>query len=161
MSKEPVSHCYYLGESYPLYAVVDESVAKLTVEFDGTAFTCKSPTPGAIDLSEALKSFYMKASRKVINERLKLYQPEVKVKYRDVTIENSNKKWGSCSSERHLTFHWKLVLYPMKAIDYVVVHELCHLIHLNHDRSFWRLVGKIMPDYKEAMALLGTTSKDI
>ncbi len=156
MIQQPASHCYYLGQSYPLYAKIDPSVKKVTVQWNGEAFICISPEAGKIDLSDALKSFYIKACRKLITQRLKLYQPHMKVKYRSITIESTNDRWGSCSSQRHLTFHWRLMLFPLKVIDYVVVHELCHLMHMNHDRSFWRLVGKIYPEYKEAMAILGT-----
>jgi len=156
MKQQPQFHCYYLGKPYPLYTTVDPSVKKVTVQWDGEAFTCISPETGEIDINDALKSFYTKESKKIIEERLKFYQPQIKVKYKSFSIENDSKKWGSCNSKRHLTFHWKLLMFPLYAIDYVVIHELCHLMHMNHDRSFWRLVGKICPNYKEAMAILGT-----
>ncbi|TCT16249.1 hypothetical protein EDC18_102266 [Natranaerovirga pectinivora] len=148
--------CYYLGKTYPLDVKIDPSTRKVIIEFDGKKFLCTSPQEGEIDLSIALQSFYIKTSRKLIEERLKLYQSQFKVKYKSYSIENDSSKWGSCSSKRHLTFNWKLIMFPIEAIDYVVIHELCHLIHLNHDRSFWRLVGKVCPNYKEAMAILGT-----
>lgn len=155
---EQQSHikCYYLGKPYPLYTKVDISIKKVTIQWDGKAFICISPKAGEVDIADALQAFYIKAGRKFIEERLKLYQPHFKVKYKSFSIENDPTKWGSCSSNRHLTFHWKLIMFPLSAIDYVVVHELCHLIHMNHDRSFWRLVGKIYPKYKEAMVILGT-----
>ena len=71
-----------------------------------------------------------------------------KTKPRKVTIEESYNKWGSCNSNRDLTFNWILITKSPEAIDYVVVHEMCHMTHLNHDRSFWRLLGKLLPDYK-------------
>ncbi len=156
MEQKPIGNCYYLGKLYPIYATVDPSTTKVTICWDGKGFLGASPKIGEVDFTDALKSFYIKASHKFIEERLKLYQPQVKVKYRSFSIENTQIKWGSCSSKRHLTFNWKLIMFPVSAIDYVVVHELCHLIHMNHDRSFWRLVGKIYPKYKEAMSILGT-----
>lgn len=156
MEQQPKFKCYYLGKTYPLYTVVDPSIKKITIQWDGKAFICTSPQEGEIDIAKTLQDFYKKASRKLIEERLKLYQTQIKVKYKSFSIENHPNKWGSCSSKRHLTFHWKLIMFPLSAIDYVVVHELCHLMHMNHDRSFWRLVGKICPEYKDAMAILGT-----
>ena len=156
MEQQPKFKCYYLGKTYPLYTVVDPSIKKITIQWDGKAFICTSPQEGEIDIAKNLQDFYKKASRKLIEERLKLYQTQIKVKYKSFSIENHPNKWGSCSSKRHLTFHWKLIMFPLSAIDYVVVHELCHLMHMNHDRSFWRLVGKICPEYKDAMAILGT-----
>ncbi|WP_099192833.1 M48 family metallopeptidase [Tepidibacter mesophilus] len=156
MKQQSKINVYYLGKTYPLYTKVDVSIKKVIIEWDGKAFICTSPQEGEIDIANAIKLFYTKASKKLIEERLKLYQPQFKVKYKSFSIESHQNKWGSCSSKRHLTFHWKLIMFPLNAIDYVVVHELCHLIHMNHDRSFWRLVGKVYPKYKEVMDILGT-----
>lgn len=147
---------YYLGKSYPLFTTVDESVKKITVDFDGSRFLCISAVNGEMDISEGIKTLYIKLSRRMIEERLKLYQPNFKVKYKRFSIVTDRNKWGSCNSNRELTFNWRLTMLPIEIIDYVVVHELCHLIHLNHDRSFWRLLGKVYPNFKEAMAFLGT-----
>lgn len=162
MTDQPIAYAYYLGEKYPLYVNLDKSVEKVILKFNNKAFECTSPVEEDIDLNQALKSFYIKESRKLITQRLKHYQSDLRVKYKSITIENVNSRWGSCSSNKNLTFNWRLMLLPLKVIDYVVVHELCHLKHMNHDRSFWRLVGKIYPDYKEAMEFLGTKkSRDL
>ena len=156
MEQESGFKAYYLGKFYPIYTKVDETIKKINIEWDGKSFICTSPMSGEIDIAGALQAFYTRASKKIIEERLRFYQPQVKVKYKSFSIENDSRRWGSCNSNKHLTFHWKLAMYPLHAIDYVVVHELCHLMHLNHDRSFWRLLGKIYPNYKEAMDILGT-----
>lgn len=156
MEQQPKTNCYYLGKLYPLFIEVDPSLKNIIIEWDSKAFLCTSPQEGDSGLAESLQAFYTKECRKLIEKRLKLYQPNFKVKYKSFSIENHPNRWGSCNSNRHLTFHWKLILFPLNAIDYVVIHELCHLIHMNHDRSFWRLVGKIYPKYKEAMTILGT-----
>lgn len=156
MEQQAKINCYYLGKSYPLYTKVDPLIKKTTIQWDGKSFICTSSEEGEIDIANALQIFYIRASKKLIEERLKLYQTHLKVKYKSFSIESHPTKWGSCSSKRNLTFHWKLIMFPLNAIDYVVVHELCHLIHMNHDRSFWRLVGKIYPKYKETMDIIGT-----
>lgn len=154
MEKE--SYLYYLGKTYPLKSKIDNAAKKLTIEFDGSSFLCISPVAGELDISKAVQAFYTKVCKRMIDERLKFYQPQIKVKYKGFTIEDHQSKWGSCSSNKALTFNWRLIMLPLEAMDYVVVHELCHLVHMNHDRSFWRLVGKIYPQYKEAMKILGT-----
>ena len=156
MEQQPKNDCYFLGKLYPVYIEVDPLFKKITIQWNGQAFICTSPQEGDIGLADAFQAFYTRKSRKLIEKRLRLYQPSFKVKYKSFSKENHPNKWGSCSSNRHLTFHWRLILFPLNVIDYVVIHELCHLIHMNHDRSFWRLVGKICPKYKEAMAILGT-----
>lgn len=105
-------------------------------------------------LQHELKKFYFASCKKVIGERIKIYQKQLKVSPKSFTIEESRTKWGSCSSSKHLTFNYRLAMAPLEVIDYVVIHELCHLIHMNHDRSFWRLVGSVMKDYKAKEAFL-------
>jgi hypothetical protein len=141
---------YYQGKTYPLTFRINHSTVKSTVEWDGENFICECSEISEKNASDALKAFYTKSCRKLIDKRLRKYQTHFKVKYRSYKIDGSIKKWGSCSSERHLIFNWRLILLPVQIIDYVVVHELCHLVHMNHDRSFWRLVGKVYPDYKKA-----------
>ncbi|MBU0727650.1 M48 family metallopeptidase, partial [Patescibacteria group bacterium] len=58
-------------------------------------------------------------------------------------------RWGSCSDRKNLNFNWKLIMAPIEIIDYVVVHEMCHLKQMNHSSKFWNLVAEKMPDYKE------------
>lgn len=101
------------------------------------------------ELKSNLKKYYFSSCKKIVGERIKLYQTQLKVKPKSIEIVESRTKWGSCSSDKKITFNYRLAMAPVEVIDYVIIHELCHLIHMNHDRSFWRLVGSIMPDYKE------------
>ncbi|MFJ7936554.1 M48 family metallopeptidase [Sporosarcina sp. NPDC096371] len=105
-------------------------------------------------LKRNLKKFYINSCKAVVGERIKIYQKQLKVKPKTIEIIESRIKWGSCSSDRNLTFNYRLAMAPIEVIDYVIIHELCHITHMNHDRSFWRRVGSIMPDYKEKEAYL-------
>ncbi|OGO82993.1 MAG: hypothetical protein A2Y18_06685 [Clostridiales bacterium GWD2_32_19] len=161
MAQEPGMHCYYMGNSYPLYITVDETKTKASIKYDGKSFTFINPTAVEVDVEDALKSFYIKELHQLIRKRIELYQPNFSVKHKSFAIKDSKTKWGSCNSKMQLTFNWRLMMYPLEAIDYVVIHELCHLIHMNHGRSFWRLVGKVQPNYKEVMAILGNKTKSL
>lgn len=101
------------------------------------------------ELRANLKKFYFTSCKKIIGERIKIYQDQLGLKPKIVEIDESKNKWGACTSDKKITFNYRLAMAPLEAIDYVVVHELCHLQHMNHDRSFWRLVGSILPDYKK------------
>ncbi|HEY0416235.1 MAG TPA: M48 family metallopeptidase [Gaiellaceae bacterium] len=72
------------------------------------------------------------------------------VTYSRITLRDQRSRWGSCSSKGALSFNWRLVLAPHDVLDYVVVHELCHLVELNHGPRFWRLVEKRRPGYRES-----------
>lgn len=101
-----------------------------------------------------LKKFYITNCKKIVGGRIKIYQQQLRVKPKLFEVVESNKQWGSCNTKKELTFNYRLVMAPLEIIDYVVVHELCHLLHMNHDRSFWRRVGSVLPDYKKRQEFL-------
>jgi predicted metal-dependent hydrolase len=72
------------------------------------------------------------------------------VSYSRITLRDQRSRWGSCSSTGGLSFNWRLVLAPHDVLDYVVVHEICHLAELNHGPAFWRLVERRRPSYRES-----------
>ena len=69
-------------------------------------------------------------------------------------MRDQRSRWGSCSSKGALSFNWRLVLAPHDVLDYVVVHEVCHLVEHHHGAAFWRLVGSAAPGYRESKAWL-------
>jgi predicted metal-dependent hydrolase len=76
------------------------------------------------------------------------------VKVERITMRNQRSRWGSCSSKGWLSFNWRLVLAPHDVLDYVVVHEVCHLVEHHHGPEFWKLVEKRRPGYRESKAWL-------
>lgn len=86
---------------------------------------------------------------KVIPPKVKYYAEIMNVHYGRITIRNQKTRWGSCSGKGNLNFNCLLMLAPEEVIDYVVVHELCHLLEMNHSKAFWQQVERVMPDYKK------------
>ena len=86
---------------------------------------------------------------KVISVKVKQYAGLMNVQYGRITIRNQKTRWGSCSSKGNLNFNCLLMLAPDEVVDYVVIHELCHLIEMNHSKAFWKQVEQMMPDYKK------------
>ncbi len=83
-----------------------------------------------------------------IPKRCAFYAEKIGVKYNRITIRNQVSRWGSCSGKGNLNFNCLLMLCPEEIRDYVVIHELCHLIELNHSPKFWDKVSLFCPDYK-------------
>ena len=73
---------------------------------------------------------------------------KIVVKFRNYSIRSYKLRLGSCSNKSNLSFNWKLIMMPEEIIDYVIIHELCHIIHFNHSRSFWNEVSEHCPDFK-------------
>ncbi|MBQ8978609.1 MAG: M48 family metallopeptidase [Oscillospiraceae bacterium] len=74
-----------------------------------------------------------------------------------VSIRTARSRWGSCSSKKKINLSWRVIAAPPSAIDYVIVHELCHTLHMDHSSRFWAEVARIMPDYERAEQALKDT----
>lgn len=69
--------------------------------------------------------------------------------YNKISVRNSRSRWGSCSEKKNLNFNYKIIFLPEGLLNYIIIHELCHLREMNHSKRFWNLVEKTVPDYKE------------
>lgn len=148
----------YLGGEYPIKVSQDINIIQDYVVFEGDRLKIYVKQLEDAKIKQALKRFYYQECKKLVERSIRSYQKDFKTKPRSIRISDNNSNWGTCDSRQQLTFNWKLAMAPQQVIDYVVVHEMCHMVHLNHDRSFWRLVGKILPDYKEQENWLSLSS---
>lgn len=148
----------YLGNTYPIKIVQDIAVIQERVEFEKEILHVYIKHLDKNKIKQLLKRYYYQRCKALVEERVSHYQNNFKTKPRSIRITDSKTTWGTCDSNFQLTFNWRLAMAPLEVIDYVVVHEMCHMVHLNHDRSFWRLVGKLMPDYKEKEKWLALSS---
>lgn len=103
--------------------------------------------------SEELSQLKLKA-QKIIPERVEYFSKLMGLKPSSVKINFAKTRFGSCSAKNSLNFSAFLMLYPDKAIDYVVAHELAHIKHHNHSKDFYSLIEKYIPDYKERIKML-------
>ena len=90
----------------------------------------------------------------LLPKRVAWYARKMGVSPAAVTITGAKTRFGSCSAQGRISFSWRLMDYPPEAIDYVVVHELAHLVHHNHSPAFYALVESVLPDYRARAALL-------
>lgn len=99
-------------------------------------------------------------AQKIIPEKVSHYAEIMGLKPTGVKITSAQKRFGSCNGKNSLCFSYILMQYPESAIDYVVVHELAHIVHKNHSRDFYSLVESYLPDYKQRQMLLKTPLKE-
>jgi len=132
----------YLGVEIPLRIVSNQRPALIM----GRVFKLtKSSLPQA---ESVFKAWYKKRARTVLTERVQFFADKYGFKVGKIRISSARTRWGSYSSKGTLSFTWRLVMAPLEIIDYVVVHELCHLKDMNHSNAFWAQVEIILPDYK-------------
>lgn len=105
-------------------------------------------------IRDMLTHWYRLQAETRFKEKVKRYASIVGVEPTDVSVKTFKSRWGSCNIKGEIQFHWKVIMAPHRIIDYVVVHELCHLKHHDHSPAFWKSVEKIVPDYLECKAWL-------
>ena len=93
-------------------------------------------------------------AKEILPEKVKYYSEKLGLTPTKITITGAKTRFGSCSAKNAVCFSWRLMRYPEEAIDYVVVHELCHIAHHNHSREFYALIESVMPDYRKREKLL-------
>lgn len=98
----------------------------------------------------ALEKRYIAAAKEYFPKRVEHFHQFTGGSYNRITIRDQKTRWGSCSARGTLSFNWRLMLAPPTILDYVVVHELCHLTHMDHSAAFWQKVESVYPDYRAA-----------
>ncbi|MBN8459014.1 MAG: M48 family metallopeptidase [Verrucomicrobia bacterium] len=102
-----------------------------------------------ISSKKAFRDFYINKGLERLRQRIGYYAPKAGVRPGKLDVRELGHRWASCSPSGNLAFHWKCMMAPARIVDYIVVHELCHLHHLDHSDAFWNEVDKVMPDFHE------------
>jgi len=98
---------------------------------------------------DLFRTWYRARAREILEDRVAHFALQMGLSCRSVRITDAKERWGSCNAAGSLNFAWRLVMAPPPVIDYVIVHELAHLVEMNHSRRFWGRLGRILPDYAE------------
>ena len=142
------SKLLFLGREYEV-----KHHDKNCFSFDGESFFMPQNVQDC-DVIKSFVSLYKVLAKRYIPEYVAELSPIVGVYPMSVRINSAVTRWGSCSGRGVISYNWRLILMPDTILDYVVVHELCHLIEMNHSKAFWNLVGTVLPDYQKRRAWL-------
>ncbi|CAN5410974.1 hypothetical protein BH10PSE19_BH10PSE19_11610 [soil metagenome] len=135
----------YLGERYKLTAVEKPATAVAIHEQ-----TLQIAKEGLAHSHELLLRWYKSRAQHIFHERVAIYTEKAGIWPSKLRLSTAARRWGSCNSKGLISLNWRLIMAPLAVIDYVIVHELAHIVEMNHSPRFWNLVAKIMPDYKAA-----------
>jgi predicted metal-dependent hydrolase len=141
----------YLGRSYRLQWIEDQAVPLL---LKGGYFLLRRDPETQTDPDEAFKAFYRDQARAKIPERVARYAPVFGVELPEVHVMDLGYRWGPANAaaaqgKGRLNFHWRCMMAPLTVLDYIVSHELAHLIVPDHSSAFWGELDKVLPDYRE------------
>ena len=110
-------------------------------------------------LKSSAEQLYRQIARQTLQSRVEHFAPKLGVQPASLRINGAKGRWGSCSGKNRLNFSWRLMLAPEHCIDYVVVHELCHILHHDHSVAFWQEVERVVPDWRSCRQQLVQTAR--
>jgi len=141
----------FLGIDYPMELIEDEKIVNVKFELENKRFIVRynSSKQSYEDFLEGLKKFYKYNAIKIIDPIFDEWCHKTKLYPNNISYRFNKSRWGSCSIENNISINYKLLQFEKSCIDYVVLHELCHIEQKNHSKRFWDLVSFYMPEYKE------------
>jgi hypothetical protein len=139
----------YLGRNYRLQ-LVDSQNVPLALK-NGRFMLRRDQVQRGIEI---FKHFYRNKGLDRLSKRVAHYAPQLGVDYRAIRVMELQHRWASCTAVGDLNFHWRCIMAPLDVLDYIVVHELAHRKHRNHDSAFWNTVDKILPGYQQQVTWL-------
>lgn len=141
----------YLGRNYRLkleygaFTPISYIGARLVVGVDKGA----SNDAQQEHIKSSIIDWYKVHALTKFKQRIKKYTSLLNVTPKSIKLGDFKAQWGSCHLDQTIVLNWKVIMAPMSIVDYVIAHELCHLVHHDHSAEYWRLLNKVMPDYAE------------
>ncbi len=140
---------YFLGQSYVLRIIANKKI-KFRGELTNTNLLIYIRDDLAKEqMIKYLTKWYQEKAKQIIFERLIYWQQQLNISFNRFFLSRAKTNWGSCNAKNDIRINWRLIMMPTEIIDYVIVHELCHVIHKNHSKRFWNLVHAAMPDFQQ------------
>lgn len=151
----------YLGRLCTLDIRFD--VRRPIVELHDKALTVRLPVECAKDYeplaTAVLKMWYTNQAKQELTAQTQYWSRIIAVSPKKITIRDPKTRWGSCSTAGNIMYNWRIIFAPPEVVNYVVVHELCHLIHPNHSAKYWSCVASFLPDYLSCRNWLKTEGR--
>lgn len=139
----------FLGGSYSLKITDNIDIKKPMIYIRGGNIFIETPWRDDSKLRDALKIWYKEKAKETISDRVASFEERFDKKPKAIRIKDPKKRWGSCTGKDELLFNWRCVMISPPLLDYIVVHEMCHMVEKNHGKGFWYLVEVMLPDFKE------------
>lgn len=141
------SEISYLGTNYEMNINIDKNCKVPLISLINEKMVIRTSSTDSELIKSSVREWYRRQAETYFKQRTGYYKKYIPGNVNRIFIKDQKTRWGSCSSKGNLNFNMRLMMAPADIVDYVVVHEMCHLIYMNHGNEFWKLVEDIMPDY--------------
>ena len=140
----------YLGKDYRLKVITGDRVSiKMKNGYLVAIILDTVAEQEQEQIKPLLEDWYQSHAEVLLKEKIKRFTKVIGVTPKSVSVKNYKSSWGSCSNRGEISFNWRIILAPHRIIDYVVIHELCHLLEHNHSSRYWKLVEQHVPDWRD------------
>ena len=140
---------YFRGNEYHLSLILG-SEEDVKIVDDLLLVTCKDDRSiNSANVKSLIEDFYLRESSQILNTRTYEFAKKMKVQPTGITVKNYVSKWGSCTSKNKISYNWRIIMAPDCIVDYLIIHELCHIIEHNHSKNFWHHVGTYCKDFQK------------
>ena len=146
----------YLGNNYQLKSLVG-SVSSVKVTSDSIYVSL--PKKSKENTKSLLERWYEEKAIEILTEKTNRYAKIIGVSPTTISVGDFKSKWGSCSIEGKISYNWKIIIAPSRVLEYIVIHELCHMLEHNHSKEYWRHVNTYCKDFKESRKWLRMNGK--
>jgi len=156
----------YLGKSYRLKLVENNGQSRPKKLRNGTAVSLKQgyfqvPESEKKNARQHFVSWYTEKTEKKLKERIPRYDKRIGIQVEKLRVSDLGHRWALFSRHRTISFNWRAVMAPIWVFDYILVHELAHMVERPHSKKFWRIVERIMPGYEEQARWLNENGADL
>lgn len=144
----------FLGKNFPLQ-IIEKDVKRASIEFNGFKWICGiprdlSPEQRRDIVKKKMVGWYRAQAQEVLGSRIFYYSRQMGIEPVKIAVRTQKRVWGNCEYRtRTIHINWQIILAPISVVDYVVVHEMCHMIVPNHSKKFWDKVESVLPNYKK------------
>lgn len=139
----------YLGEPLILRISTTQRSGIFLSEDGQEIIVCLPPDATEQQLKDRVQSWLQQEAKRIFNARLPIYAEKLNVSYQSMSLTSAATRWGSCTSDGKIRLNWRLIHFTPEIIDYVIAHELAHLIEMNHSADFWTTVESVFPEYEQ------------
>ncbi|MCL1886974.1 MAG: M48 family metallopeptidase [Betaproteobacteria bacterium] len=151
----------YLGQNFILRLRNGEADAVIMDSATTELIVISRHTNHQSVIEKNLRIWFQENAKQIFSERLSIYAAKLDIRYRSFSLSSAKRRWGSCSISGNIRLNWRLVHFPIALIDYVIAHELAHLIEMNHSKRFWNIVSMVYPNYRTARQQLNQQNSQI